>query len=179
MRQLYFSLILFFLLVFEGIAFELLPNNLVVGDLFIIPHWIFVFLFLMAVFYENNTNAYSIIFGIIFGLLIDIVYTGILGVYMFAYPVTLYIISNLKNLFHANFIVTLFLGIIGITIVDSIIHLVYIAVGIINIGWSNYLIYRLLPTLVGNLIFLIAMYPIVKNRFIKWKSEQLDQGTAF
>ncbi|MGM8364712.1 rod shape-determining protein MreD [Virgibacillus sp. W0181] len=179
MKQLYFFLFLFFLLVFEGVAFELLPSNLVVGHLLIIPHWIVIFLFLLAIFYDGDTTSYSVIYGIIFGLLIDIVYTSVLGVYMFAYPVTVYIIKELKNLFHTNFLVVFLLGTIGLIFADTMIHIVYSAANITDMNLINYLSNRLLPTVLANVIFLIVMYPIFKNRFIKWKKEQVDKGATF
>lgn len=174
MKKLYLFLILFFLLVFEGIALELLPSKLAVGDLLIIPHWIFIFLFLMSVYYEKESIFYSIIFAITFGLLIDIVYTGILGVYMFVYPVALYLLNSLKKLLHENFLVILVLSGIGIIVTDGMIHIVYTVIGITNMEWLNYLIYRLLPTVLANLIFLIVLYPIMKSRLIKWQKEQVD-----
>lgn len=172
MKQLYFSIFLFLLLALEGIAFELLPSTFVDGNLMFIPHWIYIFLLFIVLFYDNEFTYYSIIYGIVFGLLIDIVYTDVLGVYMFAYPVSLYVIKELKNFFHTTIYITIILGIIGLAITDIIILTVYLAVGIVDISWASYFTYRLLPTIVANIIFLLFLYPMLKNRLLKWQEEE-------
>lgn len=174
MKRLYLPLILFLFLVLEGVALELLPSSLINNYSLIIPHWIFVILVFITIFYDLEDTYYSILYAVIFGLLIDVVYTGVLGVYMFSYAFSIYIIHELKRLVHANFYVTMIMGILGLAIADLSIHMIFKVVGIIDIFWVDYLIYRLLPTLLANLIFLIIFYPIVKQRFIKWGSEQLS-----
>ena len=47
----------------------------------------------------------------------------------------------------------------------------YKMIGFADIMWEEYLLLRLLPTVLANLIFLIAFYPIFKKWFINWSSE--------
>src|SRR5699024_3030107 len=94
--------ITFLILVSEGVALELLPTVLTSSATLIVPHWLLVFLVLINLFYDTNETYFSIYLGIVFGLLIDIVYTGILGAYMFTYPFTLYLIHLLKRFVQSN-----------------------------------------------------------------------------
>src|SRR5690625_2188645 len=124
MKRLYLPLILFLLMVLEGVALELLPAKLVITNSLIIPHWVFVFLVFIAIFYDEENTYFSILYVVIFGLLIDIVYTGVLGVYMFSYAVSVYFVYGLRKMLHANIYGTLLLGFIGIVLADIAINLI-------------------------------------------------------
>lgn len=174
MRHLYLPLILFLFVVLEGVALDLLPVALLNTKTLIVPHWVFVILIFITIFYDKEDTHYSIIYGIIFGLLIDVVYTGILGVYMFSYGFVIYIIHELKRLVHANFYAATIIGILGISLTDLFIHSIYKMIGFADIMWEEYLFLRLLPTVLANLIFLIIIYPIIKKRFINWGNELLS-----
>lgn len=176
MKRLYLPLILFLLMILEGVALELLPAKLVITNSLIIPHWVFIFLVFIAIFYDEESTYFSIFYGVVFGLLIDIVYTGVLGVYMFSYAVSIYIIYGLRKMLHANIYGTLLLGFIGIVSADIAINFIYTVVGITDMLWKNYFIYRLLPTVLANLLFLIVSYPIFMRRLVKWRREQLNRN---
>lgn len=173
MKRLYLPLILFLLMISEGVALDILPKRLLTSDYMIVPHWVFIFLIFITIFYDKENTYYSVLYGVIFGLLIDIVYTGYLGIYMFSYALVVYIIHGLKKRFYTNILVTIVIGIIGISIADIVINLIYSSIGVIDIYWKEYLQLRLLPTILANIIFLIIFYSIVKKKLILWKEEQL------
>ncbi|MFZ3576408.1 rod shape-determining protein MreD [Virgibacillus sp. DJP39] len=175
MKRLYLPLILFVFVILEGVAIELLPSDLVMNNLLIIPHWVFVFLLYMAIFYDSDHTYFSVLYGAIFGMLIDIVYTGVLGVYMFAYAFTIYLLHGISKFVHGNIHVTILLGIIGIMFADFIIYLIFSVVGLTDMVLANYLLYRMVPTILANLLLLIVLYPIIKNRLIKWQDDQISK----
>src|SRR5690625_4122041 len=98
MKRLYLPLILFLFIVLEGVALDLLPVQLLSAQTLIVPHWVFIILIFIVIFYDKEDTYYSIVYAVIFGLLIDIVYTGILGIYMFSYGFGIYIIHELTRL---------------------------------------------------------------------------------
>ncbi|MEN1970481.1 rod shape-determining protein MreD [Lentibacillus sp. N15] len=173
MKRLLLPLILFLIVILEGVALELLPARLVTGELLIIPHWAFIFLVCVTIFYDKENTYTSVLYAVIFGLLIDIVYTGILGVYMFIYALVIYIVHGLKKLLHANFYVTLLLGFIGIMLSDMLIYIIYSVIDITETTFHHYFIYRFIPTVLANLLFLLVLYPLVKKPLEKWREEQL------
>src|SRR5699024_4560194 len=75
MKRLIFPLILFVLLVSEGVALDLLPSSLTASDTLIVPHWVLMFLVLLTLFYDTNDSFFSIMYGVAFGFLIDVVYS--------------------------------------------------------------------------------------------------------
>lgn len=173
MRHIFLPLILLLILVLEGVALDLLPSGLIDGDIMITPHWVLMFLVLIAIYYDRRNSYHSIVYALIFGLLFDIAYTGILGVYMFTYGVTVYIIHELRNMLHSNIYSVLLFGIISIIIADLIINMIYYFVGIMDAEWINYIMSRLLPSILANSIFLLILYPIFAKRLEKWKDNSM------
>lgn len=179
MKRLIIPLILFSLLVLEGVALELLPIPLAKSELVIVPHWVFGFLLFLAIFYDRENTYFSILYGLLFGLLIDIVYTGVLGVYMFTYAVVIYVVHGLTKLFHTNIFVALLLGTIGFILAEVSINTIFSVVGISEMFWKDYLLYRMIPTIIANILFLLALYPFIIKRLVKWKNEHISKNTTF
>ncbi|RDW19312.1 rod shape-determining protein MreD [Oceanobacillus arenosus] len=174
MKRLYIPLFLFLFLILEGVAIEFLPASIVMGNQLFIPHWVVAFLVLVAVFYDNDDTYVAVVYALIFGLLLDAVYTGILGVYMFSYAFSIYIIKNFKKMLHGNFFVVVLLGVIGIIVADFSIYLIYLIVGMTDMFWQDYLLNRLLPTVLLNLLFIFILYPLFSKRLKQWRNEQLN-----
>ncbi|WP_087971805.1 rod shape-determining protein MreD [Oceanobacillus rekensis] len=174
MKRLFFPLILFLLTILEGAALELLPSNLVMGNLMIVPHWVFAFLVYMAIFYDKDYTYYSIGYALLFGLLIDVVYTGVLGVYMFSYGLAIYIVHGLKKILQGNFYVVVLLGTVGVLLADLFIYLIYTSVGIVDMVFQDYTLGRMLPTILSNIVFILLLYPFCAKRLARWQWEQLS-----
>ncbi|MFD2046218.1 rod shape-determining protein MreD [Ornithinibacillus salinisoli] len=174
MKRLFLPLILFVFLVFEGVAIELLPESLVGSSLLIIPHWVLITLIYITIFYDLKDTYHSIVYALVFGLLIDIVYTGVLGVYMFTYAIVTYIIHSLMKLLHSNFYATILAGTLAIAFADMAIYVIYLVVGITALPWNDYLMIRLIPTVLANQMFLLLLYPLIAKRLSIWKQQQLS-----
>ncbi|WP_079530410.1 rod shape-determining protein MreD [Halobacillus hunanensis] len=171
MRRYIIPAVLFILLAIQGMAMSLLPANIVYSDLLVTPHWVLCFIVIIAIFYDKDHTYHAIWYGMIFGLLIDVVYTGVLGVYMATYAMTAYVLHGLKELVHANFIVASLLAILSVALADTMLYMIYSFVQVTTISWGNYATSRLLPTVAGNMIFFIILYPCVKNRLEQWSEE--------
>lgn len=172
--HLIFVIILFFLLVLQGIAIDLLPSALTTTDVLIVPHWLLLFLMLIAIKFDRNETFYSIIYSVIFGLLIDIVYTGVLGIYMFVYPVSVYVAHILKRMFHTNVLMSTVIGLVTILVTEVLIYYIYTILGMINASTSYFILYRLLPTSIANILFFLLIYGIFSETLVKWSNEHLE-----
>lgn len=173
MSRVYLVVILFVLLALEGVALDFLPTGIVKSDSIIVSHWVFVFTFYIALYFDTDKTYNGVIFAAIFGLLIDIVYTNILGVYMFAYFVSIYLVFIMGRSIRVNLLGAILLGIVGLTIVDSIIYFIYYFIGVTYISLGDYAYYRLLPTVLANIVFLIMLYPLLYKRLAHWQERQL------
>lgn len=104
-------------------------------------------------------------------LLFDIVYTGILGVYMFSYALVIYIVRGLKKMLQGNFYVLLMLSAFGIAIADVSIYAIFTVIGFTDMPIEVYLLNRLIPTILMNLLFLVLIYPFIIKPMRKWGTE--------
>lgn len=174
MSRLYLIIILLILLAFEGVALDLLPSSIIDSESLIISHWVLIFLIYISLFFDLKSTYHGVIYAAIFGLLIDIVYTDILGVYMFAYFITVYIVFLMGRSLKINLLGTIFLGIVGIILADMLIYFIYYFISLTTISLKNYAYYRLLPTVLANIIFLIVLYPFVNKRLQRWQEKELN-----
>lgn len=179
MKQLLIPFILFLLLILEGVALELLPASLVTGDIVIVPHWILAFLVMTTVFYDRENTYISVLYGLIFGLLIDVVYTGVLGVYMFTYAVVIYIVHGLSKVLHSNMFGVMVLGMTGLILAEASINVIFSFVGFSEMEWSTYLLYRMLPTVLANLLFLLILYPFIGRWLVNWQEDGLRGKSVY
>lgn len=173
MSRLYLIIVLFVLLAFEGVALDLLPVSILNSESLINPHWILVFLIYISLFYDVKNTYHGVIYAAIFGLLIDIVYTDILGVYMFAYFISVYIVFLMGRSLKINLLGTILLGIVGVTLADVLIYFIYYFISLTTISIENYAYYRLLPTVLANIVFLIILYPLVNKRLQLWQEKEI------
>lgn len=171
-RWLYIPLIIFILIAIEGVSLELLPAIIVQSKSILVAHWALVFIVYVALFFDTRETLYSVYYAAATGLIIDIAYTDVLGVYMFAYGLTIYLVYLLGNVLQVNLIGTLTIGAIGIAFADFLIYIIYAFIGITFVTIADYSYYRLLPTILANIVFLLVLYPLVHQRFNRW-SEQL------
>ncbi len=175
MKRLVFPLILFLLLVSEGVALDLLPSSLTSSDTLIVPHWVLMFLILISLFYDTNDTFFAIVYGVCFGLLVDVVYTGVLGAYMFVYPFSLYMVHLLKRFLQTNLSMTIIIAIIAISMTEFLLFFIYSIVDVVEVTMTTFLIRRLLPTVLANIIFIIPTYMLSVKHLQTWSSEQLGK----
>src|SRR5699024_4661298 len=120
MKRLLLPLILFILFVMEGVAIYLLPPSLSSEHMLISVHWVFMFLILISLFYVTEETFFAIIYGICFELMTDVVYTGVLGVYMFIYPMSLYLLHIAKRLLQTNVYMVIIISIFSLFVIEVI-----------------------------------------------------------
>ncbi|MCD5323723.1 MULTISPECIES: rod shape-determining protein MreD [Pontibacillus] len=178
MKRLILPAILLLFLVLEGTATDFLPKEWLLSDYYIIPHWVFVFLVYIAIFYDFDYTYYCVLYGILFGFLFDLLYTDILGVYMFTYGITAYIVHGLKKLLHANMFVAILMSVVGVAMADALIFFLYSSVQGFVMTWETYALMSLIPTLLANLVFTLVLYPFVPSLLYKWSEEQLASQKA-
>lgn len=171
MKRYFIALFCLLLLVMQGMAMGWLPSGLVYSNILITPHWVLVFVFFIAIFYDRDHTYAAVWFGLGFGLLIDVVYTGVLGVYMVSYALVAYVVHGLNRWLHSSFIGASLLTIIGVALADTSLYIIYSFVQVAEMTWADYATLRLLPTLAANMIFFIILYPLVKERLSNWSEE--------
>lgn len=158
MKRFILPSLLLFLFVFEGTFVDIFPVIQYEKDWFFVPHFMMGVVIFIAIYMGY---IQGMIFGFIFGLLFDVVYTGIIGVHAFIIPLVAYIMAKLSGVWQNNLIVSSFLVILGIVIVEFFVFGVNYLIGYTAMPIDLFFYNRLIPTIILNSIFvLLVCYPI-------------------
>src|SRR5699024_11919669 len=129
----------------------LLPPSLSSEHILIAVQCVFMFLILISILYDTEETFFAIIYGICFGLLTDVVYTGVLGVYMIIYPMTLYLLHIAKRLLQTNVYMFIINSIFSLFFIAVLKFFVFSIVETIKLTLYNYFLYRFIQTLIDNI----------------------------
>ena len=159
MIRLFAPLILFILFISESI-FVLLAGEWFYQSYIFSPKFIFIALLFLA-FY--GPKKYFFGFSIFFGLLTDIVYSEVIGIYLLAFPALCYVVHFIKSVVQNNYFIALFISLVGISLLEFFSFLVNTVIRITSMPIDEFLFVRLIPTLIFNFVFLlVAMVPLRK-----------------
>lgn len=171
------ALFCFIFVILEGtLALNLLP--LFSNEWMIVSHFLFLFLLYVAVFFERSHTYYAVILAIIFGLIEDIVYTDVMGVYLFSYTFIIYIVRVLMKFLQSNMAIALLLTVFGVLAADIMIFLVYQLAQLHEMDWKTYWQYRLLPTVIWNVTAGFLIYLFFGNRLEKWARIKFEEAES-
>jgi len=161
LRKVILPLLLILLFVGESVFVELLPADIFEGKYILVPRFLLIALLFLTLY---GPNRYGLIYSLIFGLLFDVVYTGIIGIYLFMFPIVAYLISKLMKILQTNIFMVSFACLFGAAILEIGVYEMNFLIHKTDMNFSNYLSSRLWPTLILNLGFIIlTVYPFKKH----------------
>ena len=136
--------------------------------LYLVPRFLFMYLLFLAVYYDRKK---SIIYGVVFGLLYDVFYIDIIGLYAVLYPLFCLFISQIVKYIQQSLPVVTILTIFFVSLLEFVIYSFFYLISFTSIGIEEFLLSRLLPTIFSNLLFLILLGWVFKY-FIKTRKLQ-------
>lgn len=121
----------------------------------------------LSYFFEGNIKIPLVGFAVAVGAVVDVYYSGILGLFIFLYPLVVVLTQQLDRLMDRNFLNMILIFFIDLVVFELLNYLGYRIVGIINNGFGDFLVDSLAPTLALNLVyFVIFFWPI--SRLYQW-----------
>ncbi|MFT8322229.1 MAG: rod shape-determining protein MreD [Bacillus sp. (in: firmicutes)] len=157
--------------ILESIFVELLPAELFHSNRILVPHFLVLTILFLSIYGSRNIG---IIYAFAFGLLFDIVYTEILGIYFFVFPFIVYICSKIMKLFHNNMLVVSVVSLIGMSILEIVVYEMIFIIHRTSMDFNSFINLRLLPTLILNTAFLIIVAYPYKRFFEKYAEERRE-----
>lgn len=158
MRKFLLPLLFIVLFIFESLVVQFIPPDVFGQERILVPRFLFAALLFLTIFVGMKKGM---IYAAIFGLLFDIVYVEVLGIYLFLFPFICYLISKIMNAMQANIAVAFLVSLFGITILEICVYEMDHLIHITSMGFMTFVNLRLWPTLLLNAIFLlIAGYPL-------------------
>ncbi|WP_110111487.1 rod shape-determining protein MreD [Bacillus sp. CGMCC 1.16541] len=136
------------------------------------PRFVVIILVLMAVYFSLKQ---AMIYGLIFGMLYDVAFTDVLGVYMLGIPAVCYLISKMMKVLQNNLVVVSILALFAVTIIEFYIYGINVLIHVTDMTFDRFLQQRFYATLILNAVFfLFFSYPL-KVKLQKWKVQFLDE----
>lgn len=172
MKRIVLPFILSLCLIGESIFVEFFPTEEFGGGRIIVPHFLLTVLLLMGIYYLRNQ---AILYAFIFGLIFDVFYTGIIGAYLFLFPLAIYITSKMMKILQSNIFIASLVVTINIAIVEFLVYELNVLIKHTTMPMTDFINVRLWPTLVANLAFIIIVSYPLKSWLQRRKKEVLDE----
>lgn len=159
--ELFMLPILFVFLLIDG-QISTLATNWLFGLFSITSHTVFM----LAIFYASYVSfGYSLIIFSLLGLIYDLTYLGLLGIATTTFPLVIFCIyfffQGMENKIGVNcliFLVVLFQF-------EFISYLFARAFSMTNLSVFIFVFYKLLPSLLFNELFFLAIHPVLSRTF--------------
>ncbi|MFZ2785756.1 MAG: rod shape-determining protein MreD [Trichococcus flocculiformis] len=156
----FIPVVLYVLLILDGFLINAFPGQFVSEEYILVPHLaLFGFVLFSYYFPKQPMQLYAVLFGLLF----DSYYSGILGVYAVAFSVIVYFVKKMQKYLTENVFVLALLFILAIVMVDSFVFGFYSLIDITQLDFSAFASERLGPTIVLNIVlFIVFYYPLLK-----------------
>ena len=160
MQRIAVSIMAVFLFLLEPSFVFLSPLEFNSTLYYFVPRFLIIYLIFLATYHSKKRAMYI---GLFFGILYDIFYVDIIGLYAFLYPCVIFLASSVMGYIRPNMAVTSTVALVLITILESVIYGFYSFIGLTTMAWQPFVQERLLPTLAMNFLFIILVAIIFAN----------------
>ena len=160
MKKFLLPLLFLFLFILESLFVQFVPADLFGHNRIIAPHFLFTGLLFLTIYVGKKQG---LVYGAIFGLLFDIVYIEIIGIYLFLYPFICYLVSKIMHIMQTNIVITFLVSLFGIALLEVGVFEMDQLIDVTNIDFMSFINLRFYPTLILNAIFIVIVgYPFKK-----------------
>lgn len=143
------AVLLFFL---EPVFSLFSPISFGDGIYILVPRFVITYLVFLAVYYSQKQ---AIIYGIVFGLLYDMFYIDIIGLYAFLYPMICYIASVIIRHVYKHIVMVMVLTLLLIALLEVMSYSFASVIAITSMEPKQFITGRLIPTMISNSFFVI------------------------
>lgn len=165
-------LLFLFLFLLESLFVQYIPAEVFGHHYILVPHFLFAGILFLTIYAGKK---YGIIYAAIFGLLFDIVWIEIIGIYFFLFPFIAYLVSKIMHILQTNIIVTFVVSLVGIALLEMGVYEMDYLIHVTNLEFMSFIQMRFYPSLILNAAFIIlAAYPL-KRHFEKLAEALRDE----
>ena len=144
----------------DGSLSLIFSNELYAFPNAMVPYLTVLWLILSSIFIEKSSLHIGI-WAAVIGFIFDMYYTGLMGVFVFIFPLVIYLSRLIFDTLPPNFSSSFLVYFIMITLVEGLSCLANVIVGLVNISMADFLVNILAPTLALNLVlFAILYFPV-------------------
>jgi rod shape-determining protein MreD len=171
-KKLLLPLLFLFFFLLESLFVQFLPARIFGHEYILVPHFLFGALLFLTIYVGKKQG---ILYALIFGLIFDIVYIEIIGIYLFLYPVICYFAAKVMRIINMNFIIAILMTLIGIGLLELGVYEMDTIIHVTDLNFMSFVNMRLYPTLILNALYIIIVgYPL-KRYFEKYAEALRDE----
>ncbi|PLS01299.1 rod shape-determining protein MreD [Neobacillus cucumis] len=158
MKKFLLPLLFLFLFILDSLYVQYVPTDLFGHNKIVAPHFLFAGLLLLTIFVSRKQG---IIYAAVFGLLFDVVYIEIIGIYLFLFPFIAYLVSKILNILQTNALIAVLVSVLGIALLEIGVYEMDYLIHVTDLDFKSFIQLRFYPTLILNALFvIIAGYPL-------------------
>ncbi|MFC5558162.1 rod shape-determining protein MreD [Ureibacillus thermophilus] len=147
-----FLAILLFFLEPEFALFSPIEWN---GEFFyLVPRFLILYLIFLSIYYNPKR---AVAYGLIFGLLYDVFYIDIIGLYTVLYPLVCYIAGWSVKYIHQHLSITTILSVLLVALMEVVLYYFFRFIDFTNLPFIEFFMNRLVPSILANLLYLIML----------------------
>lgn len=150
------ALVLFFL---ESNFALLSPLEFGDRTVYLVPRFLILYLIFISVYYDRKR---AMQYGLIFGILFDVFYLNLVGLYTVLYPLICFIAGSTVRYMHQHLAMTTALAIGLVSIFEFVLYQFFYFISYTSMPLDLFFYNRLLPTIGANLLFLLMLGWIFK-----------------
>lgn len=164
MRALYYFLISVVLFYIDTAIGLVIPMHIGEKTIIFVPHLTFMYLLLICVY---RSFGVALILAIVLGLVTDLYFGSFYGLYLFGYILFVVIMDFFFKTFYRDHTMLFIIVLLSTAFLEIYVAIIYSILGLIEFNFIDFVIFRLLPTFILNLILLTILYPIISKFFRK------------
>ncbi|ORN97494.1 rod shape-determining protein MreD [Staphylococcus aureus] len=131
------------------------------------------YLYKIVKYLSKNNTVYALLLSIFLGVMTDVYFGSIYGVYLFGYILFLALIDRFFKIFYKDHSMLFIIILASTLLLEVYVALIYGMLGFIQFDIIHFVVFRLLPTLIMNFVLLIMLYPLI-IKFLKKTNNDID-----
>ncbi|WP_409301938.1 rod shape-determining protein MreD [Peribacillus sp. SCS-155] len=138
---------------------ESMYSNLFAGAFFgndriLVPRFLMIFISFVTIYASRKWGIY---YGLVLGIAFDVVYTEVLGIYTFLFPVLAFLVSKTMKMMHANLLIAALVSLFFVGVLEVAVYEINLLIHVADMNFTEFALNRLVPTLLLNLIFILIV----------------------
>ena len=122
--------------------------------IYIVPRFFILFLIYITIYYSPKQ---AMIYAFIFGLLYDVFYIDIIGLYVVLYPSLCFVANMVVQAIHKHLLVSVVISLLLLCCLEFVIYQFNLLIGYTHTSVVDFASYRLIPTLLANSLFVVML----------------------
>lgn len=165
-------LVVLILFVLEGTLFQVFAPEQYNVPFFLIPRFVVIVIVITGIY---RGKKFGTLYGIISGLFFDVVYTEVLGPYMFTMGLIGYLFSLPYKPIQKRYTLVALLALGAVMFLEYFLYGINYLLNRTSLSHASFFYWRFLPTLGLNFIFLlIILYPLRRFLLYLKKLEKME-----